>query len=110
MGELVGVITQPRDLAQQVGMVGTGARVEFCSHDQCAQVFFARQTAQFGLAVKVAQFPFIEPQRDLMVSFADDLTSRWRIQMAARRRTGFGVSPKRAFGRPNAMLAKLASR
>src|SRR5699024_10240091 len=32
--------------------------------------------------------------------------SQWRIQMAARRRTGFGVSPRCAFGRPNAMLAK----
>ena len=110
MGQLIGVVAKPSHLAQQVGVVGTGTRMKFCTHDQCAQVFFARQAAQFGLAVKMAQFPFIEPQRDLVVSFADDLTSQWRIQMAARWHTGFGVSPRCAFGRPNAMLAKLASR
>ena len=110
VGELVGVVAQSRYLAQQICMMRAGAWMKFSTHNQCAQVFFARQAAQFGLAVKMAQFLFIEPQRDLMVSFADVLTSQWYIQMAARRHTGFGASPKQAFGRPNAMLAKLASR
>src|SRR5699024_10258709 len=72
VGELVGVITQPRDLAQQVGMVGAGARVKFCAHDQTSDIRLTGQTAQINLPVEVTQFLIIEAQRDLVLPFTPD--------------------------------------
>ena len=45
MGELVGVITQARHLAQQVGMVGAGAWVEFSTQDQGTDITLTGQAA-----------------------------------------------------------------
>lgn len=45
VGELVGVVAEARHLAQQIGVVGTGAWMNFCAHDQCAQIFLAGKAA-----------------------------------------------------------------
>ena len=86
VGELVGVVAETRHLAQQVGVVSTGARVEFGTHDQAAQVFFTGQAAQVGLAVKMPQFLVIQPQRDLMRTFASccQRSSSYRVRLGGR--------------------------
>lgn len=83
MGELVGVITQARHLAQQVGMVGAGARVKFCAQDQGTDITLTGQAAQIRLPVEVAQLPVVEPQCDLMLPLAPDgqraASRSWRL-------------------------------
>ena len=37
VGQLVGVVAETRHLAQQVGMVSTGARMKFAAHDQSCE-------------------------------------------------------------------------
>lgn len=86
VGQLVGVVAQACDLAQQIGMVGAGARVEFGTHDQAAQVFFTGQAAQVRLTVEMPQFLVIQPQRDLMRTFASccQRSSSYRVRLGGR--------------------------
>ena len=83
MGELVGVITQARHLAQQVGMVGAGARVKFCAQDQGTDITLTGQAAQIRLPVEVAQLLVVEPQGDLVLPLAPDgqraASRSWRL-------------------------------
>lgn len=55
MGQLIGVVAKPSHLAQQVGVVGTGARMEFSAHDQAADIRLTGQTGQIRLPVEMAQ-------------------------------------------------------
>ena len=86
VGQLVGVVAQACDLAQQIGMVGAGARVKFGTHDQGPQVFLAGHATQVGLAVKMQQFLVIQPQRDLMRTFASccQRSSSYRVRLGGR--------------------------
>lgn len=86
VGELVGVVAETRHLAQQVGVVSTGARVKFVAHDQAAQVFLAGQAAQVRLTVEMPQFLVIQPQRDLMRTFASccQRSSSYRVRLGGR--------------------------
>ena len=83
MGELVGVVAKPCHLAQQVGMVGAGARVEFSTQDQGTDITLTGQAAQIRLPVEVAQFSVVEPQRDLVLPLAPDgqraASRSWRL-------------------------------
>ena len=54
VGQLIGVVAETRHLAQQVGMVSTGARMKFAAHDQTSNIRLAGQAAQVRLPVKVA--------------------------------------------------------
>lgn len=86
VGELVGVVAETRHLAQQVGVVSTGARLEFGTHDQGPQVFLAGQAAQVRLTVEMPQFLVIQPQRDLMRTFASccQRSSSYRVRLGGR--------------------------
>lgn len=70
MSQLIGVVAKPSHLAQQVGVVGAGVRVEFAAHDQGTDKGFTGQAAQVRLVVEMAQFPVVEPQRNLVRAFA----------------------------------------
>ena len=80
MGELVGVVAKARHLAQQVGVVGAGARVKFSAQDQGTDIGLTGQTGQIRLPVEVTQFMIIEAQRDLVLPCTPDgqrSASRW---------------------------------
>lgn len=86
VGQLVGVVAQACDLAQQIGMVGAGARVKFGAHDQTADIGLPGQTGQIRLPVEMAKFPVIESQCDLVRTFASccQRSSSYRVRLGGR--------------------------